>query len=275
MNATSFISLSRLSGQCVHQPLLVSGVYYLDSNGSWNGGPYYNPNAAVYSLEVRNFKKTTEEYSNEVKLSKLSFDQISMIETRNNLAYNLLYWIGWSEITFHKNSDKSISTSRWQLTGDAKEILDNVGKAGSLSNVKSECMAKAAVDYNSLTGRFVMTYGTEKFVNDQSCNNITVLTKIDPLISRGNVDSITVAWDGVSLLIAAAVNEGVSTQSVLSDGVAGKILLIPYGSLWTHIALMCLQRAVGGTGIFPLPHRTTNIDNLFSTCSFIEILFHI
>ena len=120
-----------------------------------------------------------------------------------------------------------------------------------------------------------MTYGTEKFVNDQSCNNITVLTKIDPLISRGNVDSITVAWDGVSLLIAAAVNEGVSTQSVLSNGVAGKILLIPCGSLWTHIALMCLQRAVGGTGIFPLPHRTTNIDNLFSTCSFIGILFHI
>ena len=216
MNATSFISLSRLSGQCVHQPILVSGVYYLDSNGSWNGGPYYNPNAAVYSLEVRNFKKTTEEYSNEVKMQRLSFDQISIIETRNNLAFNLLYWIGWSEITFHKNSDKSISTNRWQLTGDAKEILDNVDFAGSLSNVKSECMAKSAVDYNSLTGRFVVTYRSEKFMKDHTCNNITVLTKVDPFISRGNVDSITVAWDGVSLLIAAAVNEGVSTHLIYS-----------------------------------------------------------
>ena len=215
MRATSFISLSHLSGQCIHQPLLVSGVYYLDSNGSWNEDTYYNANAAVYSLELRNFKKTAEEYNNEVKLQRLSFDQISLIETRNNLAYNLLYWIGWSEITFHENIDKSISTSRWQLTGDAKEILDNVGIAGSLSNVKNECQTKSAVDYNSITGRFVVTYETGKFIGDHSCRNITTLTKPDPLISRGNVDSITVAWDGVSLLIAAAVNEGVSTLQKL------------------------------------------------------------
>ena len=211
--STSFISLDRKAGECDEVPISVTGSFNLDSNGFWSGDSQYNPNAAMYSFDAHNFQKDTKGYHSVIDQQRLSFANLGRVGKLHNIAYNLLYWVGWSEITTTGNS-----TQRWQLTGDAKVVLDRQYILGSLSNKKSDCSATATVVYSPGTGKYVMTYQSTNFKASPECGNVTQLIQPPYANLKGNTDVIDLKWDGVSHLVAAAVNEGVSrfTQPILS-----------------------------------------------------------
>lgn len=201
---TTFISLDRSAGVCEEVPLSVTGTYSVDSNGHWIGNSLYNPSDAYYSFEMSNFIKKVAQYESIISDQKVSFAALGAVGKLNDLATNLLYWVGWSQIVNDGNS-----TQRWQLTGDARVLFDRQNYLGAMGNSMADCIAPSLVTYNAATGKFLMTYSKTAFVTTGSCNNIVTPAMLS-YDAAANGDTLTMKWDGTSLIIARAVNEGVS-----------------------------------------------------------------
>ena len=202
--ATTFISLDQSAGECSEVPLSTTGVHSLDSSGHWIGNSLYNPSLAYYSFDMSNFLKNTVGYKSIIADQKAIFATIGSIGKTNNLAINLLYWVTWSNVVNDGNS-----TQRWQFTGDAKVMFDRQNYLGAMGNSKADCSASSLVSYNAATGKFLMTYSESSFSKTGSCNHITT-PKFLGYESAANGDILTIKWDGVSLIVATAVNKGVS-----------------------------------------------------------------
>ena len=211
--ATTFISLDQSAGDCSEVPLSITGVHSLDSSGHWIGNTLYNPSSAYYSFDMSNFLKNTASYKSIIADQKAIFATIGSISKANNLAINLLYWVTWSKIINDGNA-----TQRWELTGDAKVMFDRQNYLGAMGNSKADCIASSLVSYNAATGKFLMTYSEASFSTIGSCNHI-ITPKLLGYEPAANGDILTMKWDGVSLIMAAAVNKGVSlTYVLLSQG---------------------------------------------------------
>ena len=207
--ATTFISLDQSAGECSEVPLSVTGVHSLDSSGHWIGNTLYNPSTAFYSFDMSNFLKNTAAYRTIIADQKAIFAMVGMVGKANNLAVNLLYWATWAQIVNDGNS-----TQRWQLTGDAKVMFDRQNYLGAMGNSKADCSASSLVTYNAATGKFLMVYSKSLFSGTGSCNNILTPNALG-YDSASNGDILTMRWDGVSLVVATAVNKEVSTFVLL------------------------------------------------------------
>lgn len=206
---TTFISLDQSAGVCSEVPLSITGVHSLDSSGYWIGNTLYNPSSAFYSFDMSNFLKNTAAFRTIIADQKAIFALVGMVGKANNLAVNLLYWATWAQIVNDGNS-----TQRWQLTGDAKVMFDRQNYLGAMGNSKADCSASSLVTYNAATGKFLMVYSKSLFSGTGSCNNILTPNALG-YDSASNGDILTMRWDGVSLVVATAVNKEVSSTFVL------------------------------------------------------------
>ena len=213
---TQFIALDLASGNCKTVPVAVTGKFTLDSNGYWSGETLFNPSQGMYHLALSNFQHSLEEYQSFMAYTR------SVIETalsepaqHRDLSYNLLSWVTWSLFI-----TEGAVQHRWTMTGDAKTLLARQNYYGSLSKQLYDCQLPGNVTYNKATGHFTMAYSHDSFSKSENCKTILLDTDIGyNAIANGNVMSLE--WDGVSLLLARAVNKGVISMSQLITAKSG------------------------------------------------------
>ena len=202
---TTFISLDPDAGNCVTVPVSVTSSFTLDINGYWNTNANFDSSAGVYVFKLNNFNHNLEEYKMFMVNARAAIQEsLSSKSKYSDLSQNLLAWVSWS-----LRIDDGDSSHRLEMSGDSKVLLDRINYIGAMGNEAGDCHKPSKVAYDRATGRFSLTYSADEYGNDDSCNNIVGPTDLSyQKIATG--DDLGLKWDGVSLMLARAVNRGVS-----------------------------------------------------------------
>ena len=144
--------------------------------------------------------------------------QLATPSEHRDLSFNLLNWVAWSLFV----TEGSVQ-HRWTMTGDAKVLLARQNYYGSLSKEDRDCRLPGAVTYDRATGTFTMTYSHYEFYEGENrdyCKTILKDTDVG-YNAIANGDNMVLSWDGVSLLMARAVNKGVISMNDLVTAKSG------------------------------------------------------
>ena len=141
--------------------------------------------------------------------------QLSAPSEHRDLSYNLLNWVAWSLFV----TEGSVQ-HRWTMTGDAKVLLARQNYYGSLSKQNYDCRLPGTVTYDRSTAIFTMTYSHKDYSASEYCATILLDSDVG-YNAIANGDDMVLSWDGVSLLMARAVNKGVISMSNLITAKSG------------------------------------------------------
>ena len=217
---TEFISLDISAGLCKTVPVAITNTFILDSNGYWNGQALYNPSQGMYQVQLNSFNHTLDEYTSFMAYTN-SVIQSQLVNKaqHNDLSQNLLNWVGWSLWVTEGNIKH-----RWTMTGDARTMLARKNYFGSLSKEAGDCKIPGTVKYRRATGMFELTYSYKDDVmaysTDEDCKKILLPTDVG-YDSVSNGDKFAIEWDGVSMIMARAVNKGVIAMDNLVAAKSG------------------------------------------------------
>ena len=141
--------------------------------------------------------------------------QLASPSEHRDLSYNLLNWVAWSLFV-----TEGAVQHRWTMTGDAKVLLARQNYYGSLSKQSYDCRLPGTVTYDRSTATFTMTYSHTSYQDSDYCK--TILKDSDVGYNAiANGDNLMLSWDGVSLLMARAVNKGVISMNDLITAKSG------------------------------------------------------
>jgi hypothetical protein len=234
---TTFISLEKNAGICVDVPVAVTNIYTLDENGYWSGKSDYNPSTGMYTLIMSSFNHSLSEYNDFMAgMRQTVAYELASKSVKQDLSQNLLDWMAWAKFV-----DEGTNTQRWQLTGDPKIVNNRNNYVGTLSNDETECHRKSSVTYDLATGRFKLTFSYSEYNQERSCYTILKPDDIG-YDAMANGDDLSLNWDGVSLILARAVNKGVSGVSysshVLQRHRGTRLLHLPHFSGVSYVVFV-------------------------------------
>jgi len=204
------------SGNCKTIPIAVSNSYLADTRGNWIGTPQFSYYHAKYVLNLNGFNITTyQQYIDMMHTFENSLRNIGKKAVHQNLAYNLIYWMGFVEyysVTFPSSSNFTTigkgQLQSLQMTGYPKQVFDLNYQVVRVTSYKGYCPLIPDVSYNKATGIISATFVAPEFMNTTAC-----LTAFHPG-TVGWVPEFTGKFFELnvnveSLAIAMAVNLGI------------------------------------------------------------------
>jgi hypothetical protein len=229
--SATFISLNQNAGSCpgvsanqcceVASPL--SDTYLATNNGIWSGQSGFVYNLAIYSLTLYDYANTPANYTQLMNgflygnsylssSNQQSLSSFAAMSTQQNLAYNLLIWMGYTGF----QNQGGVNYQLFQFTGDPAIIYNPSFVFGSIGSSYGLCNATSAASFNPASATFSLSYDVASFNNDRSCNNNVISVSSAEGVET-DAPSFTMNLDTRSLSIAMAINLGYLSSSYLES----------------------------------------------------------
>lgn len=90
-----FLALSQDEGVCTEIPKDVSGVYYADSDGNWEGDDEFAFSKSLYSFQFFGLATSEDKFYQVIDTCLGYLDAKSEIMRKENFAITVLYWTTW------------------------------------------------------------------------------------------------------------------------------------------------------------------------------------
>lgn len=129
---------------CNTVPIAVTGTYYADYSGNWEGSPEFVYSYAPYEVVFSNFQVNSKaQYREMIQSFEANLNEAGEKAKTQNLALNLIFWMNY--IDFYFVADPTLqnftSTGRGQLQyldmmGDPNQVFD-------LSYIQGHVMSRA------------------------------------------------------------------------------------------------------------------------------------
>jgi hypothetical protein len=226
LNARSrpFLSLQSSAGDCSIETIIVTDTFTASSQGIWSGNSGFKTVDALYNLNLNIFKGTSADFTNAMNVFRQDSLNIGQLGLTQNLASNLIYWIGYIAET-----EAGGSTVTFEMTGTASAVFDLRYLTALFTTQESNCNLDVATIYDRANSRWTISYNYTDFQSTPNCSKA-----IDPAqlgySQAYDRDAFNIAIDVDSLIVAMAVNIGALPVSYLQE-IPGSSYFIQYDSL--------------------------------------------
>jgi hypothetical protein len=214
---SEFISISAGSGYtCSTVPKFVSGLYIADSNGTWQGRPFYDYSQGLYVLTLTEAAVHPDEYSMLMSYIEKAVIQLSEASVNFPLTLNLLVYMSWQ---FACDSGSPLC-SKWigqsfAFSANSQYMLSLSYVDLTISNEAADCDSYSVSSYDLANAVNDGSYDYADFVMNPTCNS-TVIPESLGYSSYLSGTSFTVTVDVRSLIDSTSINFGILQLSSLS-----------------------------------------------------------
>mmetsp|Transcript_12931 Transcript_12931/g.13968 ORF Transcript_12931/g.13968 Transcript_12931/m.13968 type:complete len:954 (+) Transcript_12931:39-2900(+) len=209
---SEYIALDSNNGICQTVPIPVTGTYYADANGNWEGTADFKYYQAPYAFFYNNF--IADDFTTYQAMMKVFYGSLShygQMAKSNNLAMNLVLWMTY--VRFYSTEFPLLTDftkvgrgnlQYIQLTGDPSVVFNTRYSGLALGTPQGICEIPSMVSYDEANGEFQATMNREVFLNLSACAAVT-----QPFIFEQNINLnpyFSIEFDVRSFAIALGVN---------------------------------------------------------------------
>ncbi len=207
-----YISIDSNNGICETVPIPVTGTYYADDSGHWEGTADFLYYQSSYSFTYNNF--VAEDFSTYQAMMAVFYRSFAFFGEKskiNNLAINLVLWMTYVRFystEYPLNIDFSNigrgNLQYAQLTGDPTVVFNTKYSGLALGSSHGICEIPALVNYDEANGNFEATMTQDTILNATACRAVT-----QPFIYQKNINLdpyFSIDLDVRSLSVALGIN---------------------------------------------------------------------
>lgn len=225
----AYISVESNNGgdKCNTVSISITGTYYADYNGYWEGSPQFVYSYSPYEVVFSNFQVNSDaQYKDMIKSFEANLNKAGEVAATQNLALNLIYWMNY--IDFYYVADPSLqnytATGRGQLQyldmmGDPNQVFDQSYIQAHVMSRSGFCTVTSYATFDQANVDLTTQLNFTQLVQDEICAE-----GINPLCFGyyGPVDDgiFQLSMDMNTFSTAMAVNLGIVQISNLGQASA-------------------------------------------------------
>lgn len=197
------------SKYCVNVPTINTGTYLATESGYWQGASGFSYGEAAYELSLTSLTMTADTYKEVMYQAYIQLLGVAYYGTRNDLGYNLLYWMSGVLLPIKGNIAQRLS-----FVGTPLVIFDRQKIVGTMANVHGGCNATSKSTFDSKSGRLSLTYDYSEYMDNPICRGI-VNPDLMGYLAPSDKDDFTVQFDVRTMVTAVALNMGLTDTKYL------------------------------------------------------------
>ena len=206
-----FLTLQASAGICNQVLKPLTGSFYGDSNGNWEGSADFSYVNVLYKFTLQNMKATPDWFRDGISCLEINPDGYVPMEyvmknvygqlaTTQNLAQNLLVWF---TLSIYSNVGGSIQI--FEMAGHPHDVYSQQMHSGGVGDYHSDCTAPSLTNFDQGSSKLTLRYNYNEFINNNNCSRL-----FDPILfgysSLYHGNEFSIQFDVRSLVVAAGIN---------------------------------------------------------------------